>query len=54
MRIRAAIQMLASGATTVDAVGYRKTSAFINAFRRATGQTPGTYIHANTPPAAQP
>ena len=57
VRIRAAIQLLASGATVdavARAVGYRKTSAFINAFRRATGQTPGTYIHANTPPAAQP
>jgi AraC-like DNA-binding protein len=46
VRIRAAIQMLGTGAT-VDAaarhVGYRKTSAFIVAFRRVTGQTPGTY-----------
>jgi len=51
VRIRAAIQLLANGATVDVAartVGYRKTSAFINAFRRATGQTPGTYIHANT------
>jgi AraC-like DNA-binding protein len=56
VRIRAAIQLLANGATVdaaARAVGYRKTSAFINAFRRATGQTPGTYIHANTPPTAQ-
>ena len=56
VRIRAAIQLLASGATVdvvARAVGYRKTSAFINAFRRATGQTPGTYIHANTLPTAQ-
>ena len=46
VRIRAAIQMLGTDAT-VDAVarhvGYRKTSAFIAAFRRVTGQTPGTY-----------
>jgi AraC-like DNA-binding protein len=57
VRILAAIQLLASGATVdaaARAVGYRKTSAFINAFRRATGQTPGTYIHANTPPTVQP
>ena len=44
VRVRAAIQMLAEGAA-VDAVarrvGYRKTSAFIAAFRRVTGQTPG-------------
>jgi AraC-like DNA-binding protein len=49
VRTRAAIQMLGTGAT-VDAVarhvGYRKTSAFIAAFRRITGQTPGTYRRA--------
>ena len=49
VRVRAAIQMLAAGAT-VDSVarhvGYRKTSAFIAAFRRVTGQTPGTYRRA--------
>jgi AraC-like DNA-binding protein len=54
VRIRAAVQLLANG-TTVDAaaraVGYRKTSAFIAAFRRATGHTPVTYTHASTPPA---
>jgi AraC-like DNA-binding protein len=47
VRIRAAIQLLADGApvnATARAVGYRKPSAFINAFRRVTGQTPGTYI----------
>ncbi|GAB4057364.1 helix-turn-helix transcriptional regulator [Catellatospora paridis] len=48
VRVRAAIQLLADG-TAVDAVaravGYRKTSAFIAAFRRATGHTPGTYTH---------
>jgi AraC-like DNA-binding protein len=57
VRIRAAIQLLATGATVdavARAVGYRKTSAFINAFRRATGQTPGTYLQANTPPTAKP
>ncbi|WP_230686303.1 helix-turn-helix transcriptional regulator [Catellatospora vulcania] len=53
VRVRAAIQLLADG-TTVDsvarAVGYRKTSAFIAAFRRATGHTPGTYSPGGTPP----
>ncbi|MGW0949878.1 AraC family transcriptional regulator [Streptomyces sp. NPDC002623] len=47
VRIRAAIQLLADGAsvnTTARAVGYRKPSAFISAFRRVTGHTPGTYI----------
>jgi AraC-like DNA-binding protein len=50
VRILAAVQLLADGVTAravARAVGYRKTSAFISAFRRATGQTPGTYIHAN-------
>ncbi|AGZ43744.1 AraC family transcriptional regulator [Actinoplanes friuliensis] len=49
VRVRAAIPLLAAGAT-VDSVarqvGYRKTSAFIAAFRRVTGQTPGTYLQA--------
>jgi len=47
VRIRAAIPMLADGVSvnaTARAVGYRKTSAFIAAFRRVTGQTPGTYL----------
>jgi AraC-like DNA-binding protein len=47
VRVRAAIHLLGTGAS-VDAaarhVGYRKTSAFIAAFRRVTGQTPGTYL----------
>jgi AraC-like DNA-binding protein len=47
VRVRAAIRLLAEGTTvhaTARAVGYRKPSAFIDAFRRATGQTPGTYV----------
>lgn len=47
VRIRAAISMLADGTSvnaTARAVGYRKPSAFIAAFRRATGHTPGTYL----------
>ncbi|MBT0770304.1 helix-turn-helix domain-containing protein [Kineosporia sp. J2-2] len=47
VRIRASVQLLVAG-TSVDAVarqvGYRRTSAFIVAFRRVTGQTPGTYL----------
>ncbi len=54
VRIHSAIGLLAGGATVdavARAVGYRKTSAFISAFRRATGQTPGTYISPNHPTA---
>ncbi|MGQ4517048.1 helix-turn-helix domain-containing protein [Streptomyces sp. DW26H14] len=47
VRVRAAIPMLARGASVGAAgraVGYRKPSAFIAAFGRITGQTPGTYL----------
>lgn len=50
VRIRAAIELLARGtavSTTARAVGYRRPSAFISAFRRVTGQTPGAYVHAD-------
>jgi len=46
VRVRAAIPLLSAGATVESVarrVGYQKTSAFIAAFRRVTGQTPGTY-----------
>ncbi|MDX2625325.1 MULTISPECIES: helix-turn-helix transcriptional regulator [Streptomyces] len=46
VRVRAAVGHLAAGASvkaTARAVGYRKPSAFIAAFQRVTGQTPGTY-----------
>ncbi len=46
VRIRAAVPMLAAGTSvvaTARAVGYRRPSAFIAAFRRVTGQAPGTY-----------
>lgn len=52
VRIRAAVGMLADGdgvAQVARSVGYRKTSAFIAAFRRATGSTPGAYVHAGAP-----
>ncbi|MEU9454581.1 AraC family transcriptional regulator [Streptomyces sp. NPDC048277] len=56
VRIRAAIQLLGSGTTvnaTARAVGYRRPSAFISAFRRVTGHTPGTYLQTETnPPTA--
>lgn len=56
VRIRAAIQLLGNGTpvnATAHAVGYRRPSAFISAFRRVTGQTPGTYRQAgaSTPTA---
>jgi AraC-like DNA-binding protein len=57
IRIGAAAHHLANGASvnaTARAVGYRKTSAFINAFRRATGQTPGTYVDVATTPLPGP
>lgn len=51
VRIRAAIELLGSGTpvnATAHAVGYRRPSAFISAFRRVTGQTPGTYVQVAT------
>ncbi|WP_198153983.1 helix-turn-helix transcriptional regulator [Catenuloplanes japonicus] len=50
VRIRAAVALLAEGRTvdaTARAVGYGRPSAFIAAFRRATGQTPGLYVNAD-------
>jgi AraC-like DNA-binding protein len=47
VRVRAAIQLLGGGATVAAAgraVGYRRPSAFIEAFRRVTGHTPGLYL----------
>ncbi|RDI43654.1 helix-turn-helix transcriptional regulator [Nocardia mexicana] len=47
VRMRAAARYLADGRSvgaTARAVGYRKPSAFIAAFRRSTGRTPGTYL----------
>ncbi|MEW2134582.1 AraC family transcriptional regulator [Streptomyces sp. NPDC005435] len=59
VRIRAAIPLLADGIPVggvARAVGYRKPSAFIAAFRRVTGQTPGTYLPQppNAPSHPQP
>ncbi|GAA2525125.1 helix-turn-helix domain-containing protein [Winogradskya humida] len=50
-RIRAAVPLLATGTpvnATARAVGYRRPSAFITAFRRITGQTPGIYLAAGS------
>lgn len=47
VRVRAAIPVLGRGTpvnVTARMVGYRKPSAFIAAFQRVTGQTPGTYL----------
>lgn len=46
VRIRAALRHLDAGATTAataSGVGYRNVGAFIDAFHRATGVTPGAY-----------
>lgn len=54
VRIRAAIELLARGTAvnaTARAVGYRRPSAFISAFRRVTGQTPGAYVPSAAVPA---
>ncbi|MEV4347074.1 AraC family transcriptional regulator [Actinoplanes sp. NPDC049596] len=56
VRIRAAIQKLSTGTpvgVTARQVGYRKTSAFIAVFHRATGQTPGTYLTAKPQPGVK-
>jgi AraC-like DNA-binding protein len=47
VRLQAAIPLLAAGepvATVAGSVGYETPSAFIAAFRRHTGVTPGTYF----------
>ena len=46
-RLLRALQMLAEGeavASAANAVGYESTSAFVAAFRRALGTTPGRYF----------
>jgi AraC-like DNA-binding protein/quercetin dioxygenase-like cupin family protein len=49
LRMSAALARLASGVSVTRAahdVGYASTSAFVAAFRRATGTTPGAYFSA--------
>lgn len=46
-RLRAALELLAQGVavgSVARRVGYATPSAFVEAFQRATGQTPGTYF----------
>ena len=57
VRVRAAIQLLGGGTSvtaTARAVGYRRPGAFISAFRRVTGQTPGTYRQGGAGDDGQP
>jgi AraC-like DNA-binding protein len=49
LRLRAALSMLAAGdpvGRVAGRVGYDTPSAFVAAFRRETGQTPGTFFRA--------
>ena len=49
LRLQAALSMLAAGdpvSRVAGRVGYDTPSAFVAAFRRETGQTPGTYFRA--------
>ena len=49
LRLVAAIELLATGSSVTDAgltVGYSTTSAFVTAFRRQLGTTPGRYFTA--------
>jgi AraC-like DNA-binding protein len=49
LRVRAAVAHLATGATvtaTAERVGYESVSAFVAAFRRQTGVSPGAYFTA--------
>ncbi len=51
-RLRAALPMLAAGRSVTDtalAVGYDSPSAFVAAFRRSMGVTPGAYARSATP-----
>jgi AraC-like DNA-binding protein len=55
-RLLRALQLLADGATvtgTANAVGYESTSAFVAAFRRALGTTPGRYFKRAAAEAAE-
>lgn len=50
VRLRAALPHLASGepiSAVADRVGYETPSAFVAAFRRETGLTPGTYFRSS-------
>jgi AraC-like DNA-binding protein len=50
VRLRAALPLLASGepiSAVADKVGYQTPSAFVAAFRRETGLTPGAYFRSS-------
>lgn len=50
LRVRTALELLAAGhpvGAVAHRVGYRTTSAFVAAFRRATGSTPGGLFRAD-------
>ena len=52
-RMRAALGPLANGASVAQVareIGYRTPSAFVHAFHRTTGLTPGAYFSAADPP----
>jgi AraC-like DNA-binding protein len=52
VRLLASLPLLAAGmpvATVARRVGYATPSAFVAAFRRVTGTTPGTYFTEPTP-----
>jgi AraC-like DNA-binding protein len=54
VRLRAALPHLASGlpiSAVADQVGYQTPSAFVAAFRRETGLTPGAYFRSSGPRA---
>jgi AraC-like DNA-binding protein len=56
-RLAAALPLLAAGkpvGNVARAVGYENPSAFVAAFRRETGATPGTYLHPHPPPRLEP
>ncbi|WP_459009558.1 AraC family transcriptional regulator [Streptomyces aculeolatus] len=54
VRLQAALPALAAGeplSRVSRAVGYETVSAFVAAFRRETGVTPGTYFRVSRPPS---
>lgn len=56
-RMRASVALLSAGlpvSTVASRVGYRTASAFVVAFRRATGHTPGAYFSSGADDAGSP
>jgi AraC-like DNA-binding protein/quercetin dioxygenase-like cupin family protein len=53
LRMRAALPLLAEGlpvSRVAHTVGYATASAFLAAFRRTVGTSPGSYLHGEAPP----